>query len=103
MKRIIALCATLLWLGGANAIAANTTPVGLSEGAYTDLGAAPVSVQALNGNAWVVVADSLPSLAAGGVLLTPTEPNVPRTFQQADASSHVYALATSGPATVVSR
>jgi hypothetical protein len=100
MKRIIALCAALLWLGGANAFAANTAQVGLSEGAYTDLGAAPVSVQALNGNAWVVVADSTPSLAAGGVLLTPMGPNVPITFQQADASSHVYALATSGPATV---
>ena len=64
------------------------------------LGAAPVYVKAINGNAWVVVADSTPSLAAGGVLLTPMGPNVPITFQQADASSHVYALATSGPATV---
>jgi hypothetical protein len=100
MKRILALCAALLWLGGANAFAANTAQVGLSEGAYTDLGLAPVSVQAINGNVYVVVADSLPALAAGGVSLNANQPNAPITFNQADASSHVYALAVLGPATI---
>jgi hypothetical protein len=99
MKRLLTILAALTWLAlGGDAFAASTLSATLSQSSYTDLGAAPVQVQTLNGYALIVVADSPPSSpSTGGTSLIVGPPII---FQQADSASHVYALAYAGVAVV---
>jgi hypothetical protein len=91
LHRLKVLLVAALLLAPLPALAAGTVVTTLSTTAYTDLGAAPLALQALGGNMRVVVADSLPSAVTLGAQIVAQVP--PVTFNPADGSSHVYALA----------
>ena len=79
-------------LGAGTQTTALSTAGGASP-AYTDLGAAPLQVQAIGGDIRIVVSDSSPSLALAGNVLPQ---NQYQTFNPADAGSHVWALGLNG-------
>ena len=79
-------------LGAGTQTTALSTAGGASP-AYTDLGAAPLQVQAIGGDVRIVVSDSSPSLTLAGNLLPQ---NQYQTFNPADAGSHVWALGLNG-------
>jgi hypothetical protein len=92
------LAGPLLEAAADRALAAQTTLVGLSTTAYTDLGAAPVMVGVNTGRVSVIVQDSPgPSLVVAGNVLLPGQ-NL--TFNPADNNSHVWALALDSGATI---
>ena len=68
-------------------------------GAYVDLGAAPVMVQAFAHPVRIAIADSAPANNSDGFQLAPDMG--PKLFYAADGSSHVWAASIGGPARVV--
>lgn len=90
--------AFVLSLLSSTAIAAGTQTVTINSTTFTDLGAAPVSVQTLNQSVAIVVSDGQPSPGTAGNNLFP---GPPVTFQPADSSSHVWAGMLGNPTPVV--
>ena len=93
---IIAL--QLIILSAALAAGTQTTAlstVGGASPAYTDLGAAPLQVQAIGGDVKIIIADSgaTPSLALAGNVLFQGQY---QTFNPASATSHVWAIGLNG-------
>ena len=98
MRRLLlALAASLLL--ATHTLAAGTVVTALSSTAYTDLGAAPLQLQALGSAVGLVVSDSLPAVTALGMNLQ-ASPNNIITVRPADAGSHVYGLSLSGGASI---
>jgi len=97
LKSILAAFA-LQFLAIVAAFGAGTQTTALSTAggaspAYTDLGAAPLQVQAIGGDIRIVIADSAPALTLAGNVLPQ---NQYQTFNPADAGSHVWALGLNG-------
>ena len=80
--------AFLLSLLTSSVLAAGTQTATISSTVFTDLGAAPVSVQTLNQPVNICVADLQPS---PGIQCFNLQPGLLVTFTQADSSSHVWA------------